>query len=281
MRIALSPYAMHWGLTLGPDILYVKQACIAFGHQQGLPIVLKIMHGVDPSAPGQAACVRALRQFAGNGAVRCIDTFADALLLERLVPGTPLTNSVMQGADDEATRIVCGVIRKLHTTAAVVTDLPTVEQWGVSLRSYLAKRPHPLLPSSLVEKAAQLYAALCASQQGRRLLHGDLHHDNILFDHLRGWVAIDPKGVVGEPEYEIGAALRNPTLDTRLYASSSVIERRIDIIASQLGLDKKRIIGWCFAQAVLSSVWAVEDGESASAVYRGLAVAHARLPLRE
>ena len=61
-----------------------------------------------------------------------------------------------------------------------------------------------------VERAQRLYVGLCASQTSTRLLHGDLHHYNILRDGDRGWVAIDPKGVVGEVEYEIGAALRNP-----------------------------------------------------------------------
>jgi streptomycin 6-kinase len=276
--IDLSRYAAYWGLTLEPEILWVKQGCIAFGHQQGLPIVLKIMPGASHGAGDKYPCVAALRQFAGHGAVRCIDELGDALLLEQLVPGTPLTDMVVRGADDEATHIVCDVIRKLHT-ANPVADLPTVE-WGANFRSYLA-RPHPLLPPSLVERGAQLYAELSASQQVRRLLHGDLHHDNILFDQRRGWVAIDPKGVLGESEYEIGAALRNPTLDTRLYADTSRLERRIDIIASDLGLDKKRITGWCFAQAVLSSVWAVEDEDPATAISRGVAVAHATLPLLE
>ena len=69
-----------------------------------------------------------------------------------------------------------------------------------------------------------MFAELCASQRGVRLLHGDLQHYNVLFDRRRGWVSIDPKGVLGEPEYEIGAALRNPARPA-LYAVRAIVER--------------------------------------------------------
>ena len=71
-----------------------------------------------------------------------------------------------------------------------------------------------------------MYVDLSGSQRSTRLLHGDLQHYNVLFDTDRGWLAIDPKGVVGELEHEIGAVLRNPDERPDLFLSSSVIERR-------------------------------------------------------
>jgi len=98
-----------------------------------------------------------------------------------------------------------------------------------------------------------MFAELAESQRTRCLLHGDLHQANILFDDQRGWLAIDPKGVVGEPAYEFGAMLRNPKVE--------LAKRRVAIIAERLGLDRKRVEAWAYAQAVLSAVWCIEDGD--------------------
>jgi streptomycin 6-kinase len=92
------------------------------------------------------------------------------------------------------------------------------------------------------------------------LLHGDLQHYNVLYDNKRGWVAIDPKGVIGELEYEVGALLRNPMELPELYTQRATVERRVEILASVLPLDRSRVLRWCFAQAVLSAIWGVEDG---------------------
>ena len=93
-----------------------------------------------------------------------------------------------------------------------------------------------------------------------RLLHGDLHHDNVLFDAQRGWFAVDPKGVIGELEYEVGAALRNPIERPVLFSRPSIIRRRVECFACELRLDATRVLSWAFAQAVLATIWLREDG---------------------
>jgi streptomycin 6-kinase len=97
------------------------------------------------------------------------------------------------------------------------------------------------------------------------LLHGDLHHYNVLSDRARGWCAIDPKGVVGELEFELGAALRNPIDRPDLFAKLDVVERRLDQFGLALGIDVSRARGWCFSQAVLSAIWSLEGGHAAEA----------------
>ena len=116
------------------------------------------------------------------------------------------------------------------------------------------------IPRALVDQAEALYLELCTSQRRPRLLHGDLQHYNVLYDHVRGWVAIDPKGVVGELEYEIGASLRNPIEAPALFTSATVVRARIDRLCGALALDSRRALAWSFAQAVLSAIWSVEDG---------------------
>ena len=100
-----------------------------------------------------------------------------------------------------------------------------------------------------------------ATQREPALLHGDLHHYNVLSDRARGWCAIDPKGVVGELEYELGAALRNPIDRPICSRQLDVVERRLDQFGLVLGIDVSRARGWCFAQAVLSAIWSIEDGD--------------------
>ena len=117
----------------------------------------------------------------------------------------------------------------------------------------------------------------CASAP--RLLHGDLHHYNVLFDSDRGWLAIDPKGVFGELEYEVGAVMRNPAEGLRLFLSSSTIERRLEQLATGLSLNYERALRWTFAQAVLSAIWSVEDGYGVDATNSALRLAEVIRPM--
>jgi streptomycin 6-kinase len=94
------------------------------------------------------------------------------------------------------------------------------------------------------------------------LLHGDLHHENVLRSRREPWLAIDPKGVAGEPAYEAGALLRNPY--PRLLEEPEpgrLASRRLDRLAGELKLDRSRLRDWAFAQAVLSAIWHLEDGD--------------------
>ena len=106
------------------------------------------------------------------------------------------------------------------------------------------------------------------------LLHGDLQHYNVLFDRERGWIAIDPKGVVGELEYELGALLRNPVEQPEIFTNCRVIERRLQILCNTLNLDYERALQWSFAQAVLSAIWDVEDGYPVEQNHPALRLAH-------
>ena len=95
------------------------------------------------------------------------------------------------------------------------------------------------------------------------LLHGDLHHENILQDGA-GWVLIDPKGIVGDPVYEAGSFIRNPILPLlNLPEAEKIIDLRIQAFSEAFDWEKKRIEEWCFVQAVVAWTWALEDkGES-------------------
>ena len=236
-----SPYALSYNYV-GPAV-----------RADGTEVVLKL------GVPGKeiASEVEALRAYDGAACVRVFEVDIDAgvMVIERLTPGKQLWTL---SDDEEATSIAADVIRRLRTPAPLDREFQTVADWAASLgkhRNRLFGGTGPF-PCHLFEKAERLFAELIGSMGDSVLLHGDLHHDNILSAQREPWLAIDPKGVVGEAEYEVGAYLRNrlPARPRKLMA------RRVDQLVEALGCDRERIVAWALAQAVLSAVWSLEDG---------------------
>jgi streptomycin 6-kinase len=199
--------------------------------------------------------IEALRLYDGQGIARLLeaDPAQGALLVERLLPGTPLT---AVGDDDEATAIAAHVMRQLWRPLPPQHAFPSVAGWAGGLERMRARYDGSTgpLPAGLVTHAERLFHDLLASSGAPVLLHGDLHQDNILAAQRKPWLAIDPKGVAGEPAYEVGALMRNPRP-----LPAPILARRASILGEVLGIDRARILEWSFAQAVLSAWWNVED----------------------
>lgn len=196
----------------------------------------------------------ALLHYDGRGMAKllAVDEDRGVMLLERLEPGECLDTIE---DEDEATRIAVDVMRKLWRPIATDYPFPTVSDWGLGFARYHERFPDGgPLPAALVDRAERLFTELADSMEDPVLLHGDCHHFNILSATREPWLVIDPKGVVGEPAYEIGAFLRNPSPRRR-----EVQARRIDIFAEELELDRERILSWAIAQAALSAWWCIED----------------------
>jgi len=219
-----------------------------------MPFVKDVRDRADERRSGDV-----LAAFEGRGTVRLLADDAGVLFLERLEPGTSLVPRVLDGDDDGASRILADVIARM--TPRHASAFPTVHDWALGFDRYLATEDSSI-PRPLVTAAHQAYLRLCASQTSPRLLHGDLHHANVLFDAGRGWLAIDPKGVVGEVEFEIGAALRNPYECADAIVDPAIITRRASLFADLLALDVDRVLAWGFAQAVLAAAWDAEDGNA-------------------
>jgi streptomycin 6-kinase len=203
----------------------------------------------------------ALRLYDGRGAARLLqaDAAEGAQLIERVRPGTPLAEI---SDDAEATAIAAEVMQRLWRPLPPAHPFPTVAEWGdglVRLRARFGGGTGPF-PEPLVDRAERLFAELLQSAAEPVLLHGDLHHWNIVRAEREPWLAIDPKGVAGEPAYEVGALIRSrlpeppePPETRRLLA------RRIAQLAEALGFERKRLVGWALAQAVLAAWWGYED----------------------
>ena len=137
------------------------------------------------------------------------------------------------------------------------------------------------IPNHYLQKARKLRDQLLQTSEADVLLHGDLHHDNIL-QNGDDWLVIDPKEVIGEPAYEVAAFIRNPIPELLTHADApNIILNRITRFAELLELPSQRILDWCFVQAVLSWVWSIEDGCDASSSSHQLTKIFDTLPFNE
>jgi streptomycin 6-kinase len=259
----IAEYERRWSLkVLPPYALSYNYVAPAIRHG-GMPVVLKVGYPGDELMSE----IVALRHYAGHGMVQLIeaDDQHGIVLLEQLSPGTMLA-SLVPIDDARATSIAAGVMRELWGgpggAAPANPALGSIEDWAAGMsrmRAFFGGGTGPF-PRALVEEAEALFKDLLASQAAPVLLHGDLHHDNILAAQRAPWLAIDPKGIVGEPAYEVGALLRNPLPQLlELPDPRRAMARRVAQLADELGLDQARVRGWGLAQAVLSAWWNVED----------------------
>ncbi len=267
-RIVLS--ARAWNVAIERTVV-TETSVVIFGHRAGRPVVLKVVkHAGDEWRCGEIAS-----RFGGRGVAQVYEYVDGAALLERLDPGEPLAALSLDGRDEEATDILAMLLGRMSPLDPP-SWCPTVDQWGAAFAPFV-EGGDERLPRELVLPAQRIYTELCLTQRNPGLLHGDLQHYNVLSDRARGWCAIDPKGVVGELEFEVGAALRNPFERPELFASLDVVERRLEQFGTGLGIDVSRARGWCFAQAVLSVIWSVGDGHAVDANHPALQLARALL----
>jgi streptomycin 6-kinase len=251
----LRELAQRWSLTLGPhyhdlSYHYVAPATRA----DGTPAVLKV--GVPHDE--MRTEIEALRLFDGSGIARLLeaDFGRGALLLERLEPGETLVARSHQD-DDAATAIGASLMRRLWVPAPQAHPFRDMQSWFRDLwRAERGELDTGAFPPGLIDRAAAMTRELIASTERPVLLHGDLHHYNILSAQRAPWLAIDPKGHVGDPCYEVYAFLVNPE-DVLV----SDFSRRLDIFAAELGLGRARIKHWCYARTVLNGCWHASQPE--------------------
>jgi len=248
----------RWSLRVMPPFADLSNNYVApVFCADGTEAVLKLGVPQDRFLPEMVA----LRLYDGRGTVRLLeaDDGLGAMLLERLKPGTLLSSLT---DDEQATSICAQVMRQLWRPPPPEHKFPTVAQWALGLEKLRARFGGSTgpFPAYLVERAETLFSELIGTMSAPVLLHGDLHHYNILAAARESWLAIDPKGVAGEAEYEVGAFMRNRVLPGT--SPERLLARRLDQFADELGFDRERILGWSFAQAVLSAWWSYEDSGS-------------------
>lgn len=215
----------------------------------GTPCVLKLRFPEEGEPATEGA---ALRHYGGGAAVTLIadDMARCALLLERCTPGTPLLDE----PDDFATTVIAGLLAELWSPPPVGHPFGTLasvaERWVATIAASAA------FDRSLRDETVGLLRELVADAGSPVVLHTDLHAGNVLRAERRRWLAIDPKGLVGERAFDCAALLRDR-------ATADRVPRRLAIVTELLGVDPARVRGWALAQSVEGAVWSYRTGDMA------------------
>ncbi|MCD8525435.1 MAG: aminoglycoside phosphotransferase family protein [Gammaproteobacteria bacterium] len=246
--------ANTYGLSNLKAVNNLSYNYVVSGLQGPQPIILKLGLDID----GFKREAAALMAFSGFGVVEILSENNGLLLVECAVPGIFL-KSYFPDNDDQAINITANVIKRLHKAPIPSTHaFPHIKDWLEALDGDLE------IPVHTLQKAREIRDKLLKTTGPDVLLHGDLHHDNIL-QNGEDWLVIDPKGVIGEPAYEVAAFIRNPMPELLHHSDiPNIILNRITRFAEALELSERRILDWCFVQAVLAWIWALEDDCDAS-----------------
>ena len=215
--------------------------------------------------------IAALKLFNGEGVCRLLDYDEERcwMLLERLKPGVML--STLED-DEEATRIASGVMKRLWRGLDTLREehaelLDPQENNFIQLTDWFdgLKKLRMMfnggtgpLREKLVERVESSVKDFFAENHNPVLMHGDFHHYNVLSSE-RGWLAIDPKGVIGPAGYEVGPFMLNPWGKFSDGINRHLIMRRVEILHEHLGFERERILEWSLAHAILSAWWDIED----------------------
>jgi streptomycin 6-kinase len=200
----------------------------------------------------------------GRGAIKLLerDQERGVMLLERCLPGTELA-TLFPDRDDEASAIAGEVMAQLWRPLPAAHPFPTLAEYTSVLdRLYdmFGGTTGPM-DKRVADAAISLRRELLVSAPAPVLLHGDLHHHNILMAQRQPWLAIDPKGVAGDPAYEPSPLFYNPVGEWHAQVDGPrLIQRRVDIISERAGLDRQRVLGWAVVQGIVSDAWTLEDG---------------------
>jgi streptomycin 6-kinase len=253
----IADVSARWGLTDVQPVPNLSYNFVAFAKQGKGDVILKI--GVPHRE--FLSEMSALRLFNGDGACRLFeyDEGKGFLLLERLHPGTMLSEV---DDDDKRTHIAVDVMQKIWRLVESVQEQTPALHKFIQLTDWFDElkniRPHfdggtGPFPKKVLEQVESFLPQ--ALTDDVRLIHGDFHHFNILKSE-RGWLAIDPKGVIGPVGYEIGPLMINPWKGFSGWSSFQVnTKRRVDIIQERLGWEREMIVQWATAHAVLSAWW--------------------------
>jgi streptomycin 6-kinase len=219
--------------------------------REGLPAMLKVFKPHSDERDGAAF----LRYLDGKAAVHVLVADDQALLMERVDGARSLAAMALSGADDEAGEVLAETILRLHAPRSgpiPATLVPLEAQFAALFRR---AAEHEVLA-----RCATIARRLLETQREIVPLHGDLHHNNVLDGGPRGWLAIDPKSLLGERTYETANLLRNPWPHAAFVHDAGRMRRLADLYSARLGMDATRTLAFAFAHCGLGAAWDMDDG---------------------
>ena len=264
--------ADRWRLRLGEPFEGSHVSLVVPADREDATRVVVKLNFPEPESEHEAA---ALDYWDGDGAVRLLahDPERRALLIERCEPGTQLWEL---GDEDEANRVAARVLRRLwrppspgHVFRLLADE---AARWAEELASDWQRLGRPF-ERELVDEAIAACRELGPAQGEHVVLHQDFHGGNVLRSADRGWLAIDPKPLVGEREFDAASLLRDRRWELRDPTAGRRVRRRLDLLALDLGLDRERMRRWGIAHALAWGVSSRKLQEDMVACARWLAAA--------
>ena len=263
-------HLQHFKLT-EPELIETTALANVYRARQpeGNWVALKCWH--NPNSEKNA--ITYLQALDGQGAVSVLGHREGAVILEHL-DGPHLGDLSRSGRDKEASEILVQVAYRLHQSSEMdLSKLPSVERWFRALfQTDFASDCSAQLRAD-IEASRLLARNLLDTSTAAVALHGDLHHDNVLA-HKGEWIAIDPKGLWGDPAFEMANAMRNPNGAEQLMRAPEIIQQRAAIYADAFGISPKRMLQWAAAKTALSISWrgngSIKEDEDSDLLHRFL-----------
>ena len=246
----LDEYLARWRLRPDGPPLTTHTSILLPVRQEAVPLMLKIATAAEERQGAQL-----MVWWKGEGAARVLAHDGDALLMERAIGGGSLVDMAREGRDAETSRLICEVAARLHAPR----HCPPPESLAPLPRWFAELAPAAARYGGLLDLAAATARELMETPRDIVVLHGDIHHGNILEFGARGWLAIDPKGLVGERGFDFVNLLRNP--DAQMALAPGRFSRQVTVIAEAAGLDRARFLKWILAFTGLSAAWILGDGK--------------------
>lgn len=246
----LNDYLAAWNLSTPQILKQTMTSHIYTVTHESETVILKLLSSSEMDEQRGAL---ALRYFDGNGAVRLL-RYDDGAQLMEYAAGDELVTLVERGEDENATRIIARVIKQLHSVPqdAPYNGMLMLDRWfGALLKKAAADKQVGI--ESIYVRSASLAERLLADQREIRVLHGDLQHYNIR-NTPRGWLAFDPKGVVGERTYDCANTLCNPVMPELVHNETRLLNNAA-ILADTLALELGRVLAFTYIYACLNASW--------------------------
>ncbi|MES2897806.1 MAG: aminoglycoside phosphotransferase family protein [Pseudomonadota bacterium] len=260
---AFQPWLDRWGLVpdgeafstpyTGSWLLPVRRA--------GAPAMLKLA-----TAPEERAGGALMAWWDGQGAAPVLARQGEALLLERAMGGASLVE-MAKSDDGAATRILCRTAMGLHAprSGSPQASLVPLRRWFAALGPGADRHGGVL---ALAHATAQ---ALLDAPCDVTVLHGDIHHENVLDFGPKGWLAIDPKGLIGERGFDYANIFCNP--DPLVAAAPERLRRQAKVVVETADLEPRRLLQWILAYAGLSASWTLEAAKDRDEAMAALTIA--------
>jgi streptomycin 6-kinase len=244
-----APWLARWRLTRDGEAIATHSSRLLPVIAAGAPAMLKIATHAEEQRGGML-----MVWWGAAGAARVLRRQGQAILLERLTGARSLAAMARGGEDDAATRILCAAAAALHAPRPTPPpkSLVPLPIWFRALAPAAARHGGVLLEADACARA------LLASPRDAVVLHGDIHHDNVLDGGPRGWQAIDPKGLIGERGFDYANTVCNP--DFACVSEPGRMRRRLEVIAGASGQDPVRLHQWLLAYLGLSAAWTMDEG---------------------